>query len=165
MKATFVLLFCGFSLSAAPNRVVTYPAPEGEPLSAEYQIEIGEERVATYSARVLDPPFAGKEWDYGGAYSFANFDVQGPVDVRITSNRSLRNTVILPARTNVTMRLETDNALVVSLPGPCKLSIEPDGKKAPLLLFANPIEEAPPTPETPGVIYFRPGIHQPGRSP
>ena len=48
-------------------------------------------RVDVYSARVLDPPFAGKEYDYGGNYSFANFDAE-PVEVRITSASSLKNT-------------------------------------------------------------------------
>ena len=61
------------------------------------------------------------------------------------------------------MRLESDRVLVVSLPGPRKLSVEPDGRKGPLLLFANPPEVDPPKPETPGVIYFGPGIHRPGR--
>lgn len=61
------------------------------------------------------------------------------------------------------MRLESDRVLVVSLPGPRKLSVEPDGRKGPLLLFANPPEVDPPKPEAPGVIYFGPGIHRPGR--
>jgi hypothetical protein len=61
------------------------------------------------------------------------------------------------------MRLDPDGALVVSLPGPRKLSIEPEGRKGPLLLFANPPELNPPKPETRGVIYFGPGVHRPGR--
>jgi polygalacturonase len=51
----------------------------------------------------------------------------------------------------------------LTLPGPCKISIEPDGRKGPLLLFANPMEEPPPKPDAPGVIYFGPGIHKPDR--
>ena len=61
------------------------------------------------------------------------------------------------------MRVDGDNTLVLTLPGPRKLSIEPDGKKGPLLLFANPLEENPPKPDAPGVIYFGPGIHKPER--
>jgi hypothetical protein len=111
---------------------------------------------------VLDPPFAGKEYDYGGPYSFANFDVDGPVEVRITSKRPLRDTVVRPESAGVKMRFERD-ALVLSLPGPRKTSVEPEGKKGPLLLFANPVEVNKPTPDAPGVIYFGPGIHKPGR--
>lgn len=143
--------------------VVTYPAPPGEALSTDYQVAVGSQAVAVYTARTLDAPFAGKEWDFGGPYSFANFTTDGPVEVRITSGRSLRDTVIRPARPDVKLRLEPDGALVVSLPGPRKLSIEPEGKKGPLLLFANAPEPNPPKPDAPGVIYFGPGIHRPGR--
>jgi len=143
--------------------VVTYPAPQGEPLSADYEVLAGGQRVDVYAARVLDPPFAGKEYDYGGPYSFANFDVSGPVEVRITSKRSLRDTVVRPVVPGFKMRLEGDNALILSLPGPRKLSVEPDGKKGPLLLFANPIEEEPPPAASPRVIFFGPGVHNAGR--
>ena len=116
-----------------------------------------------YTARVLDPPFAGKGRDYGGPYSFFNFDVEGSAEVRVTSKRSLRNTIVRPASANVKVRVEDDNSLVLSLPGPCKLSIEPDGKKRPLLLFANPLQKNPPNQGTPGLIYFGPGIHRPAK--
>ena len=46
---------------------------------------------------------------------------------------------------------------------PRKLSIEPDGKKGPLLLFANPLEKDAPKAGEPGVIYFGPGVHKPGK--
>jgi len=59
--------------------------------------------------------------------------------------------------------LEGDNALTLTLDAPRKLSIEPDGKRGPLLLFANPMETDAPKPDAPGVIYFGPGIHKPGR--
>jgi len=143
--------------------VVTYPAPAGEPLPSDYEVRIGDKAVDVYGARVLDPPFAGKEWDYGGPYSFANFDLSGPTEVRITSKRSLQNVVVRPVHPDVTTRLENDHTLVLSLSGPRKVSIEPDGKKGPLLLFANPLEESPPKPGDPGVIYFGPGVHQAGK--
>ncbi|MCX6873291.1 MAG: glycosyl hydrolase family 28 protein [Verrucomicrobia bacterium] len=152
-----------WAVSSVLAGVVTHPAPAGETLSVDYKIVAGGQPVAVYTARTLDTPFAGKEWDFGGPYSFANFVTDGTVEVRVTSPRSLRATVIRPAWPDVKMRLESDGTLVVSLPGPRKLSIEPDGKKGPLLLFANPPEAHPPKPDAPGVIYFGPGIHRPGR--
>ncbi len=143
--------------------VVTHPAPAEEALSSEYTVVAGGQSVSVYTARTLDAPFAGKQWDFGGPYSFANFITDGPVEVRITSPRPLDDTVIRPVRPDVAMRLESDGTLVLSLPGPRKLSIEPEGKKGPLLLFANPPEINPPRPDGPGVIYFGPGIHRPGR--
>jgi hypothetical protein len=144
--------------------VVTYPAPAGEPLATDYTVEVEGQSVAVYTARVLDAPFAGKEWDYGGPYSFANFDLSGPIEVRITSSRPLKNVVVRPAA-GVKTRLEGTNALVLSLPGPRKLSVEPDGKKGPLLLFANPLETAGTSAgdAAPHVIFYGPGVHQAGR--
>jgi hypothetical protein len=155
----------GLLAAALPSaaEVVTYPAPEGETLSTQYTVQTGGQPVPVYTARVLDPPFAGKEYDYGGAYSFAGFDVSGPVEVRIRSEKPLTNLVVRPANPGVKTRLDDANTAVVSLPGPCKLSIEPDGKKGPLLLFASAIEEHPPRASEAGprLIYFGPGIHKP----
>ena len=163
MKTTLLVLTTVVAAWNVGAAVVTYPAPKNEALSEDYQITAAGQKVDVYSARVLDPPFAGKEWDFGGAYSFANFDLAGVVEVRITSKRSLGKTVVRPASAGVETRHEGDNTLVLRLSGPCKVSVEPEGKRGPLLLFANPLEANPPRPDASGVIYFGPGIHKPGR--
>ena len=43
-------------------------------------------------------------------------------------------------------RWRTTTRCVLTLDGPRKFSVEPDGKKGPLLLFANPLETDPPKP-------------------
>src|SRR3972149_1668485 len=104
MKTHLLLAVCCSAMLTALSTlatVVTYPAPAGESLSNDYQLSAGGKTVDVYTARVLDPPFAGKQWDFGGPYSFANFDVSGPVEVRITSTRSLRHTLIRPASQEV----------------------------------------------------------------
>ncbi len=148
---------------AAENagKVVTYPAPAGEALSTDYKVEAAGQRVDVYMARVLDPPFAGKEYDYGGPYSFASFDMSGPVTVRITSPRSLRSTVIRPQSAGVRMTVEDEHTLTLAMDQPRKVSVEPDGKKGPLLLFANPQETNAPKEGDPNVVYFGPGVHKP----
>ena len=60
-----------------PAEVVTSAAPDGEKLSDDYQVLADGKKVDVYAARTLDAPFAGKEYDYGGPYSFANFDTCG----------------------------------------------------------------------------------------
>jgi hypothetical protein len=142
-------------------KVVTYPAPPGEALSNDYEVHAAGRHVDTYMARVLDPPFAGKEYDFGGPYSFANFDMSGPVSVRIVCKRSLRNVVIRPQSSGIQPTLEDDHTLSLTLDQPRKLSVEPDGKNGPLLLFANPLETKTPEPGDEGVIYFGPGVHKP----
>jgi hypothetical protein len=62
MKAAFAFFLSVAALLPSQARVVTYPAPLDEPLSADYQVQIGTNRVDVYSARVLDPPFAGELW-------------------------------------------------------------------------------------------------------
>jgi hypothetical protein len=143
------------------SKVVTYAAPARETLSTDYEVWADGAKVDVYSARVLDAPFAGKEWDYGGPYSFANFDTGGEVTVKIVAKRSLRATVVRPMSAGVALVVEDEHTLRVTLPGPRKLSIEPDGKKGPLLLFANPLEENPPKADAPGVVFFGPGVHKP----
>ncbi|MHC4745081.1 MAG: hypothetical protein ACYS8Z_24455, partial [Planctomycetota bacterium] len=128
-------LLWGIILAAAPGLaravVVTYPAPAKAPLSGAYQIQANGQKVDVYKARVLDPPFAGKQWDYGGPYSFANFDMSGRVVVRIRSKRSLRDVIVRPESYGIKAWLVDDNTLEVTLDEPRKISIEPDGKKGP----------------------------------
>ena len=151
----------GWGDTLSPAKVVTYPTPASETLSADYEVKAAGQKVDVYLARVLDPPFAGKEWDHGGSYSFANFDMSGPVVVRIVSKRSLRDVVIRPQSPEIQPTLEDDHTLSLTLDRPRKLSIEPDGKKGPLLLFANPIETDTPKQDDKGVVYFGPGVHKP----
>ena len=149
--------------TAAEAEVVTYPAPAGETLSLDYEIHADGKKVDVYTARTLDQPFAGKQWDFGGPYSFANFDTSGPVRGQIASKKSLRNTVVRPQSSGVRLKVEGDHTMELTLDGPRKVSIEPDGKRGPLLLFANPIEERVPNAGDPGTLYFGPGVHRPVR--
>ena len=142
-------------------KVVTYPAPAGEALSTDYKVQVAGQGIDVYMARVLDPPFAGKQWDHGGSYSFANFDMSGRVVVRIVSKRSLRNVVIRPQSSGVKPTPEDEHTISLTMDRPLKLSIEPDGKKGPLLLFANPLVKRAPKPGDKDVIYFAPGVHKP----
>lgn len=159
------LTLAGSAMAAdgRPGKVVIYPAPPGEAALGDFEITAAGQKVDAYTARVLDPPFAGKAWNYGGAYSFANFDLEGRVTVRIVSKRPLTNVVIRPQTPAVEQRLVDAHTLELTLDGPRKLSIEPDGKNAPLLLFANPLETDTPRPTDPGVVYYGPGVHKPGK--
>jgi hypothetical protein len=162
LVVTFIMV-PGQSRAAASNaaKVVTYPAPASEALSTDYKVQASGRQVDVYTARTLDPPFAAKQWDHGGSYSFANFDMSGRVVVRIESKRSLRNVVIRPQSSGVKPTLEDAHTLSLTMDRPLKLSIEPQGKKGPLLLFANPLVKRAPKPGDKDVIYFAPGLHKP----
>jgi len=143
--------------------VVTYAAPAGEALSSEYEVVAQGKKVDVYTARVLDPPFAGQQWDFGGPYAFANFDMEGRVTVRVTAKRFLTNAVVRPQFPDVQLKLLDDHTVSITFGSARKVSFEPDGKNGPLLLFANPMEKDAPKASAPNVIYFGPGIHQAGR--
>lgn len=151
------------SALADASKAVTYAAPAGEPLSADYEVTANGRRVDVYTARTLDPPFAGKEWNYGGPYAFANFDLAGTAEVTVRSKRSLARAVVRPESAVTAIRHKDDHNVTLTLAEPRKFSFEPDGKNGPLLLFANPLETEPPNPDAPGVVYFGPGVHKPER--
>ena len=166
LLATKGLLLMGlFALvsSAGHSEAITYPAPSGERPSGEYQVWAHGRKVDVYVARTLDPPFEGKQWDYGGPYGFASFDMSGRVTVRIAAKRSLRQAIVRPQLLGIRPTLVDDHTMTLELDQPRKLSIEPDGRRGPLLLFANPLEPDAPKPDAPGVVYFGPGVHKPER--
>ena len=81
----------------------------------------------------------------------------GQVEVRVTSKRLLTETVIRPVAAGVQAKVVDDHTLTFRLDRPRKLSIEPDGRSGPLLLFANPMQKAPPkattSPSAAGEFY------------
>jgi len=158
-----LIAVCAMLPERAWGEVVTYAAPDGEGAAGDYAVQAGGRAVDVYGARVLDAPFAGKQWDYGGGYWFANFDMSGRVAVRIVCKRSLRDVVIRPQSAGVKAELEDDHTMTLVLDRPRKLSIEPEGKKGPLLLFANALEVGRPRADETGVVYFGPGVHKPER--
>jgi len=163
MKGLLVIAAFMVNAASAGAAVITYPAPSEAALSDDYEVSVEGQQVDIYTARTLDPPFAGKQWDFGGPYAFTNFDMSGSVVVRIVSKRSLRDVVIRPQSKGIQPVLEDDHTMTLTLEKPEKLSIEPDGKNGPLLLFANPLETDVPEPDDPGVIFFGAGLHKPGK--
>lgn len=161
MMGLMLMAATAFGSAADAGQVVTYAAPRGEKLSDDYQVWAGGKKVDVYTARTLDAPFAGKHWDHGGPYGFAGFDMSGRVTVRVTSKKSLARVVIRPQSFGIRAKAAGKNTITFDLDRPRKLSIEPDGKRGPLLLFANPPETNRPKKGDAGVVYYGPGVHKP----
>jgi hypothetical protein len=151
-----ILAVAGAALAAqnVSAEVVIYHAPKDEKLSKDYAVEVDGKPVDVYVAPV-------RTSGAGGPYSFASFDFSGTATVKVTSERSLSGAIARPRSYGLTPSVN-GNTLSLTLNRPCQLSIEPDGKNRPLLLFANPIETDRPNEDGPGVRYFGPGIHRPG---
>jgi len=141
--------------------LVTYPAPQGAVLSDQYSVSVDGKPVDVYLAPVYEPTHVYSRRPFGGPYSFAYFDIAAPAEVTIRTRKPLDHVRILPESRNIRPRIE-DGALSFNVSEPCQLSVEPDTKNGPLLLFANPVDLNPPKPGDPGVKYFGPGIHNPG---
>lgn len=151
-----LLLLVAIEVARAEGQVVTAPAPRGCATSLDYTVKVNGQPLAVYAAPVWYPQDVVP---YGGPYAFASFDFQGKVEVEITSTRSLDHVVIQPESRNIRPTVE-GKTLRFTLERPCQLSIEPDAKRGPLLLFANPLEENRPDPSDPKVKYFGPGLHK-----
>jgi len=167
MRFWVLLLLCGIWVNIAGAEVFTYPAPEGESLSQRYTVEVDGKPVDVYLAPVTDvasdrlEPWMVQPGTLGEAYSFATFDFSGSVTVTVRSLKApLNNLVIRPKSAGMQYKVE-DNSIQFRLNKPCKLSIEPEGRLNPLLLFANSPQASPPDKDDPNVIYFGPGIHKP----
>jgi hypothetical protein len=162
----FLLVACGNKVNSIDTpRVTIYPAPANEILSKDYALEVNGKKVDIYLAKIAEvinrPPWTLDPKDVGGPYSFSYFDVSDKVTIKVTSfNKPLDSLVIRPLSTGIQPKIE-GNTITFSIDKPCKLSIEPNGRLEPLLIFANPPEINPPKKGDPNVVYFGPGIHKP----
>ena len=179
MKIVTIFFFTGFLLSPGIDNLLTpsseitgisNPAIESarlmtdEPFSEDYEVWVNGIKTFVYVARVQDPPWEKEKTklDFGGNYSFTSFDISGPVEIKIHSlNKLLNNTIFRPDNAKVKHLVRRDNDITFTIDKPVKLSIEPDGKNGPLLIFANPVNEYIPDKSDKNLIYFGPGIHKP----
>jgi len=146
------------AVGAAQTKVVSFASPAGVELSGDYEVRVNGQSLAVYTAPTWQPDYAAP---FGGPYSFASFDFAGRAEVCVTTRKPLEHLTILPQAKGIKPRVDGATA-TFSLERPCQLSIEPEGKRGPLLLFANPLESNPPPPGDPRVKCFGPGLHKPG---
>ena len=143
--------------------VETYPSVEGENISLEYIVTVNDQVVPVYTAPI-DPsynPKSGQQWDT--TYSFATFEFSGEITVRINSSKPLTALSIRPASQDIPIKLEGNTATFkLKQPGNFVIERNNNGRKDPLLLFANPVEIERPRQGDPGLIYYGPGRHNAG---
>ena len=154
------------------TKIATCPAPVGESMSADYRVTVGGKPVPVYTARVSAIPLnhiwpgfpcirCERPIEQTEIASFACWDMSGPAEVEVVSNRPVRTVAIRPAARGIKPVVE-GNRVSFTMPGPGYLTVEVNGFARALHLFASPLESDPPKPDAPGVRYFGPGIHRPG---
>lgn len=154
------------ALAQAPG-VVMYPAPEGEKLSEDFTVTVAGQATPAYVCRVSAIPF-NQVWpgyqrpiDQTELASFVYWDMTAPVDVEVVSQRPVESVAIRPTARGIQPQVE-GNRIRFHLDTPQQLTVEVNGWHKALHVFANPpavtVEE-----DAPGVRYFGPGVHRPGR--
>jgi hypothetical protein len=139
--------------------VNTWPAPAGIVLNQDYEVSVRADDadawqpVATYAARVsFHKPTAASV----GLFEFSG---RAQVRVRCRFSKSSSQAVVRPVSAQVRFT-QADQHITFTLDRSGKFSVEFDDERLRNLhLFARAIETDPPTPQTPGVIYFGPGVH------
>ncbi len=135
------------------TRVVMYPASDKARTSDHYRVSVNGRSVDVYAMNTDTR---------NGKYYFTCFDFSGSVTVKVTSKQDLSRTVLRPLSYGIKPETK-EKSLTFHLDCPQKISIEPDGPNSALLLFANPLEKAPPSRDDPNVIYYGPGFHDAGK--
>ena len=142
------------------STLLTYPARESEELlSDDYRVSINGQDVNVYRAEVNDPPIDDR--DYGGAYSFVQFDFDGVIRIRIHSDQPIRGAKVRPLSDGIEHHPVNDHTTMIKLKEPRQLIFEPDGENHPLLIFANAFENDRPGKKDKNVTYFGAGLHRP----
>ena len=177
----------------SPATVLEISAPTGgEMLSDDYVLTVNGQRVPVYVCRVSAEPFNGK-WpgrqrslEHTELAAFACWDMSGPAQVEVVSQRPIRPgpagpgglrapaVAIRPTARGIKPEID-HNRIRFQLDKPGPLTVEVGGTRRALHLFPSPpkpeayaaIEKAAAAEQTagknPGLIYFGPGIHSPGR--
>jgi hypothetical protein len=152
LKPGTLIAFClaGAAVHDAHAAAANYPAAPGMNMSGDYIVTADGQPVPVYRGEGPRP------------YSFAYFDFSGAVKVTVTSvARPLTHVVVRPESKRIIPEINGRLMTFTLTRSPTQLSIEPDARNGPLLLFANPIEADLPIPGAPGVVFFGPGLHKP----
>lgn len=138
--------------------VETYLAVPDEPVSQEYSVTVEGRDVPIYTQMLHE---YGQHWD--PTYSFGSFEFSGRVTVKIHSAMPLTVLTIRPSSSPIPVKLDGNTAtFTLDCPGNFVIERNGNGRKDPLLLFANPVETERPKPGDRGVIYYGPGRHNIG---
>lgn len=165
------LLLTGIAAQAdgiPKSKIVTYPAPAGEPLDARYKVSVEGRNVAVYTTKVAannrPDQFKGisdikNSHKYFDTAAFGYFDMQGSANVTVTVPAEVTSVKILPTSAGIKATIH-GHSVTFPVSSPKNLTIEINGEWLQSLhLFVNPLETNIPKASDPNVIYFGPGIH------
>lgn len=140
------------------NKVLTYEAPKGAVLRDDYTVNV---RVPGGNWQPLSIYEVKVDMHEVRPTSMAYFDMEGIVEVRVECKSNLIQQVVIRPLSAKIVSEQDERTLTFKLDRPRKLSIEINEERfANLHLFANPMEQDVPDPDSDRVLYFRPAIHR-----
>ena len=116
------------------------------PESSDFMVWVNDQKVFTTKAG----------GDYRGSYSFANFDFNGSVKVKVRAKHAIKWLEIMPSILNIKSKTIDDYTFEFTLDKPKKITILLNNdKRNALHLLTNSIEEKTVDPQDDNVLYYR----------
>jgi hypothetical protein len=153
-----IMLFTGVSA-----QIIVYPAPPGLITSPDFTVmadnnEVWVERIGSKLATFDYTLYGSRDME---DLNVASFSCSGKVSIRIKANVNIETLNIRPKSRSINATVN-GSEITFDMDGPQKLYIEINNLPH-LAIFADPPELNPKKKGDPGVIYYSPGVHNPGR--
>jgi hypothetical protein len=167
MKKIVSIVFGFFICLTALSKVIIYPAPKGEPVSADFSVSVNNKPLFVYQARVSAMP-VNQVWpgyqrplEQTELASFCYFDADEEVEIEIESTKEVNNVAIRPLSSGIQPAIEGNN-IKFKIKKTCQLVVEINDWHKALHIFANPVGKDVIDKSAKDVLYFGPGIHNAG---
>ena len=162
-RASVVLIISLLFIHNIRAEIVVYPTPPGLKTSPYFTVIADSEQVWVELAgsKVLTFDYSLYGTRDMEDLNVASFSCSGPVKIVIKANENIVNYKIRPKSRNIKAEIN-GSRLTFIIDCPQKLYIEINNLPH-LVIFANPFEINPHQKGDPGVIYYGPGVHNPGR--
>jgi hypothetical protein len=158
------LLFLYLCISAsATAQTMVYPAPPGLRTSPYFTVTADTQQVWT---ELAGSSLASFEYSLYGPreledLNIASFSCSRPVTIVVRASEKIEKYIIRPKSRNIKAEVRGQE-LWFTINGPQKLYIEINNLPH-LAIFADASETHPRKKGDPGVIYYGPGVHNPGK--
>ncbi len=152
-------------VNSSCTTIITYPVPPGLQTSPDLSMTVNNKQVWVERIASKLDTFNYTTGLYGGRrmedMDAAGFSFSGKIKIKITASDKIEKYLIRPKSRNISAKV-IGNELIFSIDSPQKLYIEINDLPH-LAVFADAPEENPLEEGMPGVKYYGPGEHNPGK--
>jgi hypothetical protein len=152
-------------INSSCNTIITYPSPPGLQISPDLTVTVNNKPVWIERVASKLDTFDYTIGLYGGRkmedLDVASFSFEGKIKICITAKKNIQSYLIRPKSRNIQATVD-GNELSFTIDSPQKLYIEINSFPH-LAIFADVPEINPSKADDPGVTYFGPGEHRPGK--